>query len=326
MKHIEILKQAFNISWRYRALWLFGFLLALCGGGNGGGNFNFPGDMADLVDSQSMAGLHIDPGVIVAVIIGVICLVVLLAVIGTVVQYVTRTALIGMVGQIKQTQAVTVRDGWRYGWSKGTWRIFLINLVIGIPLFIISFILILMALSPLLLLLADQTAMTVLGIGLTVLAVILVIFLLIAVSVVIGPIQELSWRRAALDRRGVIVSLQEVIQLIKHRFKDVAVMWLLVFGVSLGWGLAALFIVLPASLLAALIIGGIPALLVYLLSESVMGAAIAGGLPGFLTLILVNAVAAGFFLIYQSSIWTLTYLELTAGASSTDEAVMETPL
>jgi hypothetical protein len=39
MNHIDLLKKAFYITWRYRPLWLFGFFLALCGGGRSG-NFN----------------------------------------------------------------------------------------------------------------------------------------------------------------------------------------------------------------------------------------------------------------------------------------------
>ena len=36
MDHIKILKRAFNITWVYRALWVFGIILALTTGGNSG--------------------------------------------------------------------------------------------------------------------------------------------------------------------------------------------------------------------------------------------------------------------------------------------------
>lgn len=313
MNHTDILKRAFQITWRYRALWIFGFLLALCGGGGGGGgNFNFPGGSGGEGGFGEPGNFDIpeDPTVVIALVVGFVCLVVLLVVIGAVVQTVTRTALIGMVRQIAATETSTVKDGWRCGWSSRAWRIFLLNLLIGIPLFIIAVILILLAVSPLLLLSLDTTPSTAVGIILTIFAVLFVILLFTLIGVVIGPIQELAWRQTALDQYGVMDSLRAAIQLLKRRFKDVAIMWLLMLGVGIGWGLVALFIVLPVSLLAVLLIGGIPAGLVYLISNSWVGAAVTGIPLGLLVLILINTAATGFFLIYQSTVWTLAYLQL----------------
>jgi hypothetical protein len=72
----------------------------------------------------------------------------------------------------------------------------------------------------------------------------------------------------------------------------------------------ALLVVLPVSLLAALVLGGIPGGLVYLLSGSWIGAAVAGGLPALLAIILITSFAGGLFITYQSAVWTLAYLEL----------------
>jgi hypothetical protein len=312
LSHTDILKQAFRITWRYRPLWLFGFLLALCGGGGGGGggNFNFSGrgGEGDFGNLPNMP--EIDPNLIIAVVVGFICLILLLAVVGVVVQQVTRTALFGMVRQIKDTEAVTVRDGWRFRWSNRAWRIFLLSLLIGIPATILTIGLILLAFSPLLLLFLDNTTATVLSIILTVFACIFVFILLIIVGVIIAPIQELAWRRIALDQRGVIDGLREAVTLIRQRLKDVAIIWLLMFGVGLIWGIIALIVVLPVSLIAAALLGGIPAGLVYLISQSGWGAAIAGVPLALLALILVSSAANGLYLIYQSAVWTLTYLEL----------------
>jgi hypothetical protein len=98
--------------------------------------------------------------------------------------------------------------------------------------------------------------------------------------------------------------------LIKRRFKDVLIMWLLMFGIAIGWGIIALIGVLPISLIAAALIGGIPAGLVYLISNSGWGALIAGAPLALLTLIIISSAANGLYLIYQSAVWTLTYLEL----------------
>jgi hypothetical protein len=216
----------------------------------------------------------------------------------------------GMVHQVKETEAVTVREGWRFGWANRTWRVFLLSLLIGIPATILTIGLILLALSPLLLLMLDNTASTVLGVILTIFACILVFILLLIAGVIIAPIQELAWRGIALDQQGVIGSLRQTINLIKQRFKDVAIMWLLMFGVALAWGIVALLVVLPVSLIAAILVGGIPAGLVYLFSQSGWGALIVGAPLALLVLILISSAANGFYLIYQSVAWTLAYLEL----------------
>ena len=47
MDHVGILKRAFNITRRYRALWVFGVLLALVSS-SGGGNVSVPGGRSDF--------------------------------------------------------------------------------------------------------------------------------------------------------------------------------------------------------------------------------------------------------------------------------------
>lgn len=314
MNHTNILKRAFIITWRYRPLWIFGFLLALCGGGgNGGGNFNFPsssseGDLGDFEGLPS-AMPEIDPNLIITIGVAVICLILLLTIISVVVQYVTRTALIGMVRQIEATEAVTVRDGWRFGWSKQAWRIFLLNLLVGLPLFILTIGLILLALSPLLLLILDETTSSILGVVLTIFSCVFVFLLLFIIGAIVAPIQEVTWRRIALDERGVIDSLREAVGLVRRRLKDVAIMWLLMLGVGIAWAIVSIIVVL-ISLLVAVLLGGIPAGLVYLISQSGWAALIAGAPLALLAIIILPSAATGLFLIYQSAVWTLTYLEL----------------
>jgi len=317
MDHLNLLKRALNLTWRYRPLWLFGFLLALCGGtGGGGSNFNFPtggggGGEEDAEElAELLALLEIDPNWIIGLAIAFFCLILLLIVVSIVVQTVSRTALIGMVAQISETSAVTVADGWRFGWSATAWRVFLVGLVITIPVVIISLVLIALALSPLLLLLAENSTLTIIAIILTVFTVVMVIFLLIAISAVLGPILELAWRQTALARLGIMASVRSTFSFIKSHLKDVAIVWLLMFGAALAWFFAAL-IILFVALAAAAVVGGLPALIVYLLSESVFGAAVAGIPLAIIIFAFINSAANAFYLIFQSAVWTLAYLDLT---------------
>jgi hypothetical protein len=317
VNHIDILKRAFSITWRYRALWIFGFLLALCGGGGsgGGGNFNFPGGGSggDFGDGPGMPS--IDTNTIIAIVVGIFCLILLLIGISVLVQVVTRTALIGMVRQITETEAVTIRDGWRFGWSRRAWRLFLVGVIIGVPWAVISIGLILVALAPLLLLLTENTALTVIGVIITVVAFLFVLFILIVVGAGVVLFLDLARQQVVLADLGLIASLGETVGLIKSNLKDVAILWILMLGVGIGWAIVSIFVVLVAFLVAA-IVGGIPALLVYLITESVIGAAIAGGPLALLIIMVISAAAGGFYLIFRSAVWTLAYLEFSSKKAS----------
>jgi hypothetical protein len=100
-----------------------------------------------------------------------------------------------MVRQIILTERVTVAEGWQLGWSGEAWRLFLVGLIINIPLVILSLGLILLALSPLLLIITEELAWIIVGVSLTVLAVIFVILLLVVISAIVTPLLELAWRR-----------------------------------------------------------------------------------------------------------------------------------
>jgi len=322
MDHINVLKRAFSITWRYKALWVFGFFLALCGGGSGGsgGNFNYSGNSGDFSDFGGPSGMpNIDPDLVIALIVGFFCLIILLIIVSAVVLVVTRTAIIKMVQQVTKTESVTVREGLRLGWSRDAWYIFLLGLVIGIPFAIISIGLILVALLPLLFILIQNTGLTIVGIILTILAFLFVLFILTIVGAIISLFLEIAWRQIALDGRGVFASLGGAVGFIRRKLKDVFVIWLLMFGIGLAWVFVALIVILPVSLIAAALVGGIPAVLVYIISESVLGAAIAGVPLAVLVIVIISSFGNGLYLVYRSSVWTLAYLEMQGPAETNSD-------
>jgi hypothetical protein len=317
--HTQIIKKAFAISWRYRPLWLFGFLLALCSGGSGsGGNFNPPSSSGDFdfPGSSPIPGGDVDPAMIITIMVAVFCLMMILALVGVVVRAVTRTAIIGMVHQVARTEAVTVGDGWRLGWSVRAWRLWLVSFIIGIPVFIITMVLILAAMLPLILFILDETAAMVTGIVLFIIAIFGVMIIILIISAIVAPIMEIAWRRAVVDGSGALASIGSTFGLIKRNFKDVLIIWLLMFGIAFLWVIISLIAVLPVALISALVVGGIPAGLVYLISSSWFGAAVAGVPLAVIAIVLVFSFGSGLFLVFQSAVWTLTYLELDRSADS----------
>ena len=329
MNHIDILKRAFSITWRYRALWVFGFLLALCGGGGSGGgsgNFNFPSSGSSDGDFGNIPGMpSIDTNTIIAIIVGLFCLILLLIVISALVQIVTRTALIGMVRQVTETEAVTMADGWRFGWSRRAWRLFLVGVVIGVPWAIIAIGLVLAALSPLLLFITEDVALGVMGVIITIIAFLFVLLILIVVGTLVALFLDLARRQVVLTDWGVIASLGKTLSLIRSNLKDVAILWLLMLGVGFGWAIVSILVVL-ASFLVAAIVGGIPAVIVYFITESLVGAAIAGGPVALLIIMVISSAAGGFYLIFRSAVWTLAYLEFATKKAFENDDTSAAPL
>ena len=137
MDHVSILKRAFDITRRYKALWIFGILLALFGGTGGGGpNINIPGGGRGRAPGRlpSFAPPQVDPGTIIGIAVVCCCLLLLFTIAAIIISYVARTALYRMVDEIEETGTCpSWREGFRLGWSQRALRLFGIDLVIGIP-------------------------------------------------------------------------------------------------------------------------------------------------------------------------------------------------
>jgi len=321
MDYLAILKRAFHITRKHRALWLFGILLALFGGGSGGGGSRFSsgGDIGGMSgDGVPFGGnpfAGIDPSVFLMVGLALACLVFVLVIVSIVVRSVARAALIGMVEQVEETDAVTVKDGWRIGWSARAWKIFLINLLVGIPMLAFVLITLAFAASPLTLLFIDQSWLPV-AVMLTLLFIIGWALVILLVSVLLNPVLELSWRYAVLYRTGARESLRRTFALIKTDWKRVGVSTLVMIGVGIGIGVV-LIVTMILLVIVGGIIGAIPAVLGYLLTKETMVALLAG-VPLFLLIVIPLVIgASGITETYRSTAWTLIFKALEKPAAET---------
>lgn len=312
MDHTKILSRAWTIVRSNRALWLFGFLLALTSGGESGGGAR--GGPSYTFNRQDLPQLSaVDWNLVIAVVAITILVVIALGVIMAVVRCVAATALIAGVDEIESTGArLTVRRGFRLGWSKSALRLFLVNLTLGFPLMLIFFFLFAAAASPLLFWAVSvprelRIIATLISIGLLLVVILLLIITAIAVSLVMPYIQ----RRVVLAKQGVIASIRQGAQLVRASLMDTGLMWLILAGISILWG----FFMIPVAVVALAItglIGLVPGGLLYLVSQSWI-AGLAVGVPLFLiTFIPLISFIQGLFEAYVSSAWTLAYREVVA--------------
>jgi len=308
MNHTRLIRRACEITWRYKVLWLFGILLALTSGGGGGGNNGarfssqpIPGlDRLGWIEWQALTGL----------IVACCCLLVILVIVAVIVNYVARVALYRSVDQIEATGAApTWREGLRLGWSNRGFRLWLLDLIIAIPAVIIALLLLGIGATPLLLLLIDSPVARTLGIAATVGLELLMIAVIIVAAVILHVCGQFWSREVALADRSIGQALAVGYVTVRQRLKDVGGMWLLMFGIGLAFGLVFLVFVLFVLAVAAAVGGGI-GLVVHAITQSV-GWAVGLGLPFFLVILVVPTVfVQGLWLVFESSVWTLTYREV----------------
>jgi len=322
MDHLKVLKRAWETTWRYRVLWVFGIIVALttAGGVNRGPQYSFSGE--DFAPGREFRIGEIPAevsSILIAIGIGLACLIVILMIASVVARYVAETALIRMVDDHEETgEKRSVRQGFRLGWSRTALRLFLINLLIGLPTALAFILLFALALAPLLLWVTESTAAGVIGTVTAIGLFFLVLFLAIVVSTVISLLKKFFWRACALEELGVIESIRQGYTVVRQHLKDVGIMWLIMVGLGIAWMIVKIPVVVLL-LAVAVMLGGFPALLV----GGLASLAFEGAVPWVLAAIVGIAIFAlvvavpGLFLgglveVFKSSVWTLTYREVRA--------------
>jgi hypothetical protein len=248
-----------------------------------------------------------------------LCVTLLLAVAAVIARYDAETALIRMVDQHEVTGVkISVRQGFRLGWSRAALRLFLMDLVLGLSLVIAFLLLLLLAASPLLVWLTDSTPLRLLGTVLAGALGVVIIFVAIVAGIALSLLLQLWHRAVVLEDRNVNAAVRRGWHLLRQRLGDVVVMGLILFALGLAWTIVMVpvFFLLVA---VAAIGGGLPALLVYAVASLIAQgatpwiAAVIVGLPIFIVIMAIPlAVLGGLVQTFQSSTWTLTYRELLA--------------
>jgi hypothetical protein len=329
MNHTKILKRAFSITLNYRALWVFGVLLALTlahgsGGGGGGGNsgvninnkiFNGGQGFPFQWPSFSIPAVN----TLISLAIALICVIFLMAAIAAIVRYVSEVSLMRMVDSHEETgEKTNVRGGFRLGWSRRAGRLFLLDLLVGVVGFIAVLLLLLVAAAPLLVWLVNSQPLRILGTVVSIGMFFLVILLFIIIGIVLSVVMEFIRRAVVLEDLGVFDSFRRGFALVRQRLGDIVLMALILFAIGLAW-IVVMIPVIILLLLAAVVLGGLPGLLAgFITSLFAQGAMpyIVGGLVG-LPIFLLVIIAPSTFLnglmeTFKSSTWTLTYREVLA--------------
>jgi hypothetical protein len=237
-----------------------------------------------------------------------------------------------MVDEYEQTGVkVGFRQGWKYGWSRASWRLFLINFVVHLPVLVLFVVLGLVAWWIFSAALSGvQSALVtslIAGIGLA----FLFIFITVVAMVVLYVLRDFAWRMVVLEGAGVMESLRTATALVRRQWKNVGLMWLVMIGIKIAWGIAFFILIFPLLIVSILTaVGGVLVAIVPSLVTAGIASLLSApdywpwifaaiiGLPFFFVVTFSPILlVSGWGQIYQSSVWTLTYRELKALESVT---------
>ncbi len=352
MKHKEILSRAWGILWSYKVLWVFGIILALTTSSfpdrmwqsNGSGSSQESGDSQfqpgdDLGEEFQQGWQEMQNGfdemgrelekffkneisqevgqtvVTLAVVGG--CVIALLIILGIILRYVSESAIVQLVDEYEATETKSgVRQGFRKGFSRSAWQVFLINLVIDVPVFLAFVLLFLIVLSPSLLWFTENTVAGIIGTVAAVGLFFLVVFLAILVSAALSLLKRFFYRVCVLEGLGPIDAIKEGYQMVRANFKDAIIMWLILIGISIGFSIAmipvALLLVVIALVIGSLLgltVGGVSSIFAGDMQSLVAG--LVAGVPIFLLFFIVPlGFLSGLKETYVSTSWTLAYREI----------------
>lgn len=301
MDYGKILSRAWQITWRWKVLWIFGFLASLGSGGGGGGGSSGvnngsrgAGNFPNFDISPQMGGL----------IIGLVCLALIIGLILWVLSIIGRGALIAGVQQVEDEGQTSFGSAWRVGLSR-FWTIFGIGFLAALPILIIVLVLIGVGIAVAVgagYNFTNDVPERALGVILPALACLIPLACVtVVLAVVLAQIQLYAERAAILEGHGWIEAFKRGWQVLKTHLGPTIIFWLI--------------FLLIGGVLAAIVVGGILALALPAMAlfgnnnpNALAVVTMCGGaLVGFVILAVVGAIVQTF----TSTTWTLVYRQLT---------------
>ena len=304
MDYGKILSRAWQITWRWKVLWIFGFLASLgSGGGGGGGGSGMNNGSRSSGNFPNFPNFDISPE-IGGLIIALVCVALIIGLILWVLSLISRGALIAGVQQVEDEGQTSFGSAWRVGLSR-FWTIFGIGFLAALPILIIVLVFIgvgIVVAAGAGISFANDVPERALGVILPALACLVPLACVtVVLAVVLSQIQLYAERAAILESKGWIDAFKRGWQVLKTNLGPTIVFWLiflLIGGVLVA--IVAGSIVALALPAAALFGNNNPNALAVV---TMCG----GALIGFVILAVVGAIVQTF----TSTTWTLVYRQLT---------------
>jgi hypothetical protein len=321
MDYGKVLARAWEITWRWKILWILGFLAALGSGGGGGGgpSYSTGGEEWSNWWGTSYREPFIPAGVIAAI-VGLACLAIIIAIAIWVVSVIARGGLIAGVQQVEEEEHTSFGQAWRAG-ARRFWTLFGIGILAAIPLIILAvvgFIVFIVMLVGSGFAFTSSDALGGAGILTSIVCGGAFCCGMIIVTIILQQIRIYAERAAILEDLGWIQAFGRGWDVLKANLGPTIVFWLIFFAIGLAFFVA---------IMAVLVVMALP--FIALVANVDTGAWLflpicCGGLLAVIAAALINAIVQTF----TSATWTLAYREMVGlsgppQAEPADELLLE---
>lgn len=309
----EILTRAWQITWKYKVLWIFG-ILAGCtkgggGGGGGGGNtgfdtgpsdFNIPPELERFISQMGDFVSWVEDNLWLFIAIMVLVFLVLLVIsvfLGT----------IGRIGLIKGSyRAETGTESLSFGELFSTsmpyfWRVFGLSFLIGLAFFLILIPFILFG---------------VLTAGVALLCLLPLICVLIPLGFAVSIVIEQANRAIVLEDLSIFEGLKRGWELARANVGPLLIMGLILFGITF---VAGIIIAIPIFIVV------FPTIFAFAMGEGQSFTPLYIALACICLYVPVSWVLNGVLTTFSQTAWTLTYLRLTQKPEDQETPVFVEP-
>jgi len=333
MDYGNILKRAGEITWRYKFLWIFGFIMAMCG--QGGGRSRFQTNYRTSIPIDSETGMSAMPDFpaffpeplgqtpIILLIVAILLLVLFFMFISIAVGAIGRSALIKSVDRVETGEDISLKTSWKDGLSKALpmglqqFLLSLPTLILVLAMFAIFFGLFWSFMSDGSMTMRPRfdmdspgpppqmdTFFTILPLLIaSMCGFICVIFI---IQIFVGIFLTFGGRAIVLEDKGVIASLGRGWSVFRQNLAPSIILAIIAAvlsaTVSLAIAIPAMLLMIPVflSTMPALVSGAGPPI------GSILLLVVAG-----IIVFLVTVFVGGIMRVYLETLWTLAYREFT---------------
>jgi hypothetical protein len=309
MDYGRVLSRAWEITWRYKVLWILGFLVAL-GSGNGGAGSGYRFGANDFRNFNNFPSLQPLPN-LTGLLVTLGCLALIVALVVFVLSLIARGGLIAAVIQAEDGETLSLSSAWRAGGARfwtllGIWALTsLLPAVLLIGVAIIGVVSLLGAAGGTLFR-QNPNPGALIGGGAAILVACCCTSIcgLIIITGVLQQIRLYAERAAMLEGRGAVAAFGRGWQVLRQRFGPTLMLWLIFL--LIGLALAAVIIVVVAVVALPFVVARGSGQAFNWLALPVIATALVG--------IIVGAIIGSVVQVFVSASWTLAYRELTGAA------------
>lgn len=296
---IELIKESFRFTWKYKILWVFGFIIALFSGGSNFNSSDFGSDrgstgrnpdMSFVNDriSQDLSNFVNSPAFPIVIIVLILVLLAL-AFLGW---YLTQNSTISLINAVKhdnngEKEKIAFGSLWKEANSYFFWRIALFTLLWGLAVFSIILILFLPVVV---------IAIATMGLGFVLIC--CSVLLLIPILILATMVEATAYNLVVYYNYGIRDSLSEAWRLVKKEWQNYLLAFLFGLLPNIAFGIvifiAAMILIIPSVLLFIAFMSAVESVAI-LVTVAVIGA--------ILIAIILAAIAAPTY-VFNITYWT----------------------